>query len=153
MNLVAHDLDAGVGFQYAAQYPAEVARYAHLDYGLPGPALSAAQLRSFSWHIAFHQQERVPEAVVADNVHDYLALFYPQVAYGGSSYGGTRTASPITVPTMLMKSQGTLATYRGQVEPRMANIVRAVEVPHAGHWLAEENPAFVTTELLGFLAG
>ncbi len=46
INLVGHDLGAGVGFSYAAQYPDEVARYAHLDYSLPGPGLPAAQFRT-----------------------------------------------------------------------------------------------------------
>jgi pimeloyl-ACP methyl ester carboxylesterase len=96
INLVAHDLGAGVGFQYAAQFPDEVARYAHLDYPLPGPALSATEFRTFSWHLAFHGQERVPEAVVADDVREYLELFFPQVAHGGASFGGTRTDPPFT---------------------------------------------------------
>ncbi|MFD2796343.1 alpha/beta fold hydrolase [Promicromonospora vindobonensis] len=34
--------------------------------------------------------------------------------------------------------------------PRLTNIVRAVDVPDAGHWLVEENPEFVTAELLRF---
>lgn len=193
IRLVAHDLGAGVGFQYAAQYPTEVSKYAHLDYPLPGPALSAARYREFSWHMAFHHQPRVPEAVVANDVREYLALFYPYVAYGGTSFGGpgaqspftdeqvdefARTynrpdvlsggfdlyrtldqdehdnvaAGPITTPTLLMTAEGLLESTRLTVEPRMANITRAVEVPGAGHWLVEENPAFVTNELLTFLA-
>ncbi len=93
-----HECEAqhGVGFQYAAQYPDEVARYAHLDYSLPGPGLSADELRTYSWHLAFHEQEEIPEAVVSDDVREYLALFYPQVAFGGASFGGTRTESPFT---------------------------------------------------------
>lgn len=96
VNLVGHDLGAGVGFQYAAQFPYEVTRYAHLDYPLPGPGLSAAQYESFSWHIGFHDQDTVPEPVVADDVRDYLALFYPSVAYGGESFGGPGAESPFT---------------------------------------------------------
>lgn len=194
INLVAHDLGAGVGFQYAARYPDEVTRYAHLDYSLPGPGLSADELRTYSWHLAFHEQQQIPEAVVGDDVRRYLALFYPQVAYRGVSFGGNRTDSPFTdaqidefartysrpqvlrggfelyrtldederdntaaepidVPTMLMTAEGTLATIRAQTEPRMANVVRAVEVPRSGHWLPEENPRFVTRELLAFLSG
>ncbi|MEE4598394.1 hypothetical protein V2J94_42290 [Streptomyces sp. DSM 41524] len=54
-------------------------------------------------------------------------------------------------PTLLMTAQGQLAPVRATVTPRMSNIVRAVDVPKAGHWLVEENLAFVTTELLRFL--
>jgi hypothetical protein len=35
----------------------------------------------------------------------------------------------------------------------MTNIVRALDVPYAGHRLVEENPRFVTTELVSFLDG
>ncbi len=191
IRLAAHDLGAGVGFQYAAQYPGEVVKYAHLDYPLPGPALSAAQYRTFSWHMAFHTQKQVPEVVVDDDVREYLDLFYPQVAYGGTSFGGTRSSSPfsdrevdeyartyrrpqvltggfelyrtldkderdntaarpVKVPTLLMTAEGQVAFVRKTLEPRMSAIVRAVDVPKAGHWLAEENPAFVTSELLTF---
>lgn len=194
VSLVAHDLGAGVGFQYASQYPKAVTRYAHLDYPLPGPALSAEQYRTFSWHLAFHEQEKIPEAVVGDDVREYLALFYPQVAYGGVSFGGAgakspfsaaqvdeyartyrrpqvltggfelyRTldedeqdniaAPPLTVPTMLMTAAGGLASTTPTLRPRVRNIVRAVEVPGSGHWLPEENPGFVTSELLRFLGG
>jgi pimeloyl-ACP methyl ester carboxylesterase len=193
VNLVGHDLGAGVGFQYAAQYPDEVIRYAHLDYPLPGPGLSADVYRSLSWHLAFHDQDAFPETIVADDVREYLALFFAYVAHGGRSFGGTgvtspftdqqidefartyrrpqvltggfdlyRTleqdeadnvaAAPITVPTMLMTAEGLLPFTRSTVEPRMSRITRAVEVPGAGHWLPEENPAFVTAELLAFLA-
>jgi pimeloyl-ACP methyl ester carboxylesterase len=193
VHLVGHDLGAGVGFQYAAQYPGEVLTYAHLDYPLPGPALTAAQYRSLSWHMAFHDQDGFPEAVVADDVREYLALFYGYVAHGGTSFGGpgaappfsdveidefARTyqrpqvltggfalyrtleqderdnvaAAPITVPVLLMTAEGLLPFTRSTVEPRMSRITRAVEVPGAGHWLPEENPAFVTAELLAFLA-
>lgn len=94
IRLVAHDLGAGIGFQYTAQYPDHVARYVHMDYPLPGPALPAAQYRTFSWHLAFHDQEGIPEKLVDDEVRDYLASFYPQVAYGGLAFGGTDTESP-----------------------------------------------------------
>lgn len=191
INLVGHDLGAGVGFQYAAQFPDEVVRYAHLDYPLPGPALDAATYRSLSWHLAFHDQETFPETIVANDVREYLALFFGYVAYGGTSFGGpgaespytdaqldefARTyrrpqvltggfelyrtleqderdntaAAPIGMPTMLMTAEGLLEFTRSTVEPRMTRITRAVEVPAAGHWLPQENPTFVATELLAF---
>lgn len=96
IRLVAHDLGAGVGFQYAAQYPGEVRRYAHLDYPLPGPALSAKKYRTFSWHLSFHDQPDIPETLIGDEVRAYLSAFYPQVAFGGAAFGGTRTSSPFS---------------------------------------------------------
>lgn len=191
VSLAAHDLGAGVGFQYATQFPDLVKDYAHLDYPLPGPALSAATYRTFSWHLAFQTQERIPEFLVEDDVRRYLAEFYKQVAYGGVAYGGPGAESPFTrgqinefartyrrpqvltggfelyrtleqdemdnkaagrvpVDTLLMAAEGGLAAMRATTRPLLTNVVQAVEVPRAGHWLPEENPRFVTARLLAF---
>ncbi|ALG08712.1 alpha/beta fold hydrolase [Kibdelosporangium phytohabitans] len=192
--VIGHDFGAAVAFQYASQFPGDTARLGYLDLPLPGPAIDAATYRTLSWHIAFHTQRRVPEAVVGDDVRDYLDLFYPQVSFGGTAFGGTsdrspfdgneidefaRTysrpevlsggfelyraldkdvrdtvaAAPTSVPTLLMTAQGQLDAIRGTVAPRITNIVRAADVPRAGHWLVEENPQFVAAELGRFLAG
>ncbi|WP_433251552.1 alpha/beta fold hydrolase [Streptosporangium sp. CA-135522] len=192
--VVGHDFGAAVAFQYASRFPDDTARLGYFDLPLPGPAIDASTYRSLSWHIAFHSQRRVPEAVVGDDVREYLTLFYPQVSFGGTAFGGTsdrspftdaeineytRTysrpkvlsggfelyraldkdvrdtvaAAPIRVPTLLMTAHGQLDSIRATVAPRVTNIVRAVDVPHAGHWLVEENPRFVTAELLRFLDG
>ncbi|WP_020551693.1 alpha/beta fold hydrolase [Embleya scabrispora] len=193
-RVVGHDFGAAVAFQYATRFPADTARLGYLDLPLPGPAIDAPTYRSLSWHIAFHSQRRVPETVVGDDVRDYLALFYPQVSFGGPAFGGTSERSPFTdaeideytrtyrrpevlsggfelyraldkdvrdtvaaaptrVPTLLLTAQGQLDPIRATAAPRMTNIVRAVDVPNAGHWLVEENPGFVTAELLRFLDG
>ncbi|MEU1752637.1 alpha/beta fold hydrolase [Micromonospora matsumotoense] len=94
INLVGHDLGAGVAFQYATQFPSEVVRYAHLDYPMPGPALSANAYRQASWHMSFHHQDGFPELLVDDDVRDYLSLFYGYVAYGGTSFGGPGAKAP-----------------------------------------------------------
>ena len=85
INLAGHDLGAGVAFQYAAQFPDEVVKYAHLDYPMPGPALSAKAYRQASWHMSFQSQQGFPEMLVDDDVREYLSLFYGYVAYGGTS--------------------------------------------------------------------
>lgn len=191
--IVGHDLGAAVAFQYASQFPEDTARLGYLDLPLPGPQVSAATYRNLSWHIAFHMQPRIPEAVVGDDVREYLRLFYPQVSFNGTAFGGTGTqspfseqeideyartyskpevlkagfelyralgqdvrdtesAEPVGVPTLILAAQGQAQAIQGTAAPRMTNIVRAVDVPHAGHWLAEENPQFVTAELLRFLS-
>ncbi|MFB9908988.1 alpha/beta fold hydrolase [Allokutzneria oryzae] len=192
--VVGHDLGAAVAFQYASQFPDDTARLGYLDLPLPGPAIDAATYRSLSWHIAFHSQRKVPEAIVGDDVREYLALFYPQVSFGGTAFGGTSDRSPFTdseiteyartysrpevlaggfelyraldedvrdtlaaapvrVPTLLLTAQGQLNAIRATVAPRATTIVRALDVPNAGHWLVEENPQFVTAELVRFLDG
>ncbi|HEX8868912.1 MAG TPA: alpha/beta hydrolase [Lentzea sp.] len=189
--IIGHDLGAAVAFQYASQFRAD--KLGYLDLPLPGPAVSAATYRNLSWHIAFHMQPQVPEAVVGDDVREYLSLFYPQVSFNGSAFGGTNTrspfsdeeidefartystpavlkagfdlyraldqdvqdttnATPVTTPTLIMAAQGQAEAIKATAAPRMTNIVRATDVPHAGHWLAEENPQFVTAELLRFLS-
>lgn len=193
INLAGHDLGAGVSFQYAAQFPDTVLRYAHLDYPLPGPALSASAYRQVSWHMAFHSQPGFAEMLVDDDVRDYLSQFYGYVAHGGTGFGGpgaqapfttaqideyartyrrpqvltggfalyrtldvderdNRAATPITMPALLLTAEGTLDFTRSTVQPLMSRIVRASEVPGSGHWLVEENPEFVTAELLAFFA-
>lgn len=193
-TVVGHDFGAAVAFQYASQFPDDTVRLGYFDLPLPGPAIDATTYRTLSWHIAFHSQHRLPEAVVSDDVRDYLALFYPQVSFGGTAFGGesdrspftdaeideyartysrpevlsggfelyraldkdvddTIAAAPVRVPTLLLAAQGQLDAVQATVAPRMTNIVRAVDVPRAGHWLVEENPEFVTTELLRFLEG
>ncbi|WP_040871847.1 alpha/beta fold hydrolase [Nocardia exalbida] len=191
-RVIGHDFGAAVAFQYATQFPADTARLGYLDLPLPGPAIDAPTYRSLSWHLAFHAQRRVPETVVGDDVREYLALFYPQVSFEGTAFGGTSERAPFTdaeidefartysrpaalsggfelyraldedvrdtmaaapthVPTLLMTAQGQLDAVRATVSPRLTNIVRAVDVPRAGHWLVEENPEFVTAELQRFL--
>ncbi|MGW7533902.1 alpha/beta fold hydrolase [Amycolatopsis sp. NPDC054798] len=192
--VIGHDFGAAVAFQYASQFPGDTARLGYFDLPLPGPAINAATYRTLSWHIAFHSQRRVPEAVVGDDVREYLALFYPQVSFGGTAFGGTSERSPFTeaevneytrtysrptvlsggfelyraldkdvrdtvaaapvkVPTLLLAAQGQLDAIRGTVAPRLTDIVQAADVPHAGHWLVEENPQFVAGELERFLNG
>ncbi|WP_406631064.1 alpha/beta fold hydrolase [Amycolatopsis sp. WGS_07] len=94
--VVGHDFGAAVAFQYASQFPDDTSRLGYFDLPLPGPAINAAVYRTLSWHIAFHSQRRVPEAVVGDDVREYLALFYPQVSFGGTAFGGTSDRSPFT---------------------------------------------------------
>lgn len=192
--VVGHDLGAAVAFQYASQFPDDTARLGYLDLPLPGPGIDGPTYRKLSWHIAFHAQPQVPETVVGDDVRAYLALFYPQVSFNGTAFGGTNTRSPFTeaeideyartyskpsvlkggfelyrsldqdvrdtiaaaptgVPALVLAAQGQADAIRGTAAPRMTNILRAVDVPDAGHWLAEENPRFVTAELLRFLSG
>ncbi len=82
--------------QRPSQFPDDTTRLSYLDLPLPGPAIDAATYRTLTWHIAFHSQRQVPEAVVRDDVREYLALFLSQVSFGGTAFGGTSDRSPFT---------------------------------------------------------
>lgn len=99
VDLVAHDLGAGVGFQYVAQFPNAVNSYVYMDYPLPSSAaLPAQQYRTFSWHMSFNSQRGLPEEIVDDraDVRAYLTEFYTQVAFGGTAFGGDRDTPPFS---------------------------------------------------------
>lgn len=185
IDLVAHDLGAGVGYRYAFDYPGEVRRLVYMDYPLPGPGLSAAQFEDLSWHIALHDQPGVAELVIDSNeVRPYLAYFYPAVSpnpqpvsdqaidefartysqpekfRGGMELYRTiaqdeqdnlaNVGQPLTMPVLMLTGNGAGEFSAATVRP-LASDVQLVEVPGAGHWLAEEAPAFVTDQILRFL--
>ncbi|TGD29747.1 alpha/beta hydrolase [Brevibacterium sp. S22] len=98
-DIVAHDLGAGVGFQYASRYPDDVRSYVHLDYPLPSSdVLPAETYRTFSWHMSFNSRPRIPEKLVDDrgDVREYLQEFYAQVAHDGAAFGGESTEAPFS---------------------------------------------------------
>ena len=189
VNLVGHDLGAGVGYQYAEQYGGEVQRFAFLDYVLPGPAISASQLQSQSWHFAFHDVPELPEEVTADDEREYFDWFYDNFAANpdaisdeavdefvraysepaklSGGYDLYRTLEqdtednkasaeePLQMPVLVMAStqgpggEAARELECGSVQP-LASDVSCVAVPDAGHWLAEENPEFVTERMISF---
>ncbi|BDP43678.1 epoxide hydrolase (plasmid) [Deinococcus aetherius] len=184
IDLVGHDLGAGVAYQYAAQFPGEVRRLAYLDYYLPGRGTEVAQL-NFP-HFIFHRQEVVPEMLTRGREREYLGHFYPEVAgrpdaiseeevdefartysqpdkmKGGFelyrtldederdnlAVAGTPLPMPVLVSSASIWPEGSVAATMRPV----TRDLRAVTVPNSGHWLAEENPEFVTRALLDFFS-
>lgn len=76
-TLAAHDFGAGVAYQVAVQQPERIEALIPMDFPLAGEELTAAGLEDELWHFAFHYQDDFPEAVVANDVEEYLRLFYP----------------------------------------------------------------------------
>lgn len=82
VDLVGHDLGAGVAFQYAAQNRGEVAGLVVMDYEMPGPAVSAAFLRAQAWWFAFHQVPGLPEQLISGRQRTYQSWFYDNLSGG-----------------------------------------------------------------------
>ncbi|MGI5170043.1 alpha/beta fold hydrolase [Spirillospora sp. CA-253888] len=142
-RVIGHDFGAAVAFQYAAQFPGDTARLGYLDLPLSGPAIDASKYRSLSWHIAFHSQRRVPEAVVGDfdgtafggtstrspftdaEIDEYARTYRRPGALSGGfelyraldkDVRDTTAAAPVRVPTLLMAAQGQLGPVRATAE-------------------------------------
>jgi pimeloyl-ACP methyl ester carboxylesterase len=199
IDLVAHDLGAGVGYQYAAQHPGEVRRLALMDYPLPGPAVPGqgqppAAVLNLAWHFGFHSAPgHMAEQMVDDEVGTYLREFYPEVAFQGrrdavpeqAAAEFTRTysrpqqltggfelyrtlpqdvrdniasaATPLPMPVLVVTGQRDQTAGLDRLEflagpvRAVATDVTAVDIPGAGHWLSEEQPAALTEQILRFL--
>lgn len=80
VDIAAHDLGAGVAWAYANEYPNEVGRLAVMDFPLPGPTCTAAQIAALSYHFPLFQEPEVPELLIDDEVRAFLELFYPHVS-------------------------------------------------------------------------
>jgi pimeloyl-ACP methyl ester carboxylesterase len=59
----------------------------------------------------------------------------------------------LQMPVLALGGQYAFAEAVGSAFNRVAEQVTSFVVPDAGHWLVEDNPDFVRTELEGFLAG
>jgi pimeloyl-ACP methyl ester carboxylesterase len=78
--LVAHDIGAWVAYPYASLYGAEVGGLAILDTGIPGISLPdalpwAPEVAWRTWHVAFHNIQDLPEALISGRERVYLNWF------------------------------------------------------------------------------
>ena len=71
---VGHDIGMMVAYALAAQRPEAVERLVLMEAPLPGT--STWPEMSGIWHFGFHQAPGVAEMLVADQVADYLRLFF-----------------------------------------------------------------------------
>jgi pimeloyl-ACP methyl ester carboxylesterase len=64
-----------------------------------------------------------------------------------------KATGKLTVPVLAIGGEiSTLGPVMGEMMREVADNVRAVRVPGTAHFIAEENPAALVSELLGFLA-
>jgi pimeloyl-ACP methyl ester carboxylesterase len=83
VGLVTHDLGAGVGYQYAANYRDSATGWINMDFPLVGRQITAESLRGLSYHFALHYQpDNLAEKLIDDrhDVREYLTSFYPHVS-------------------------------------------------------------------------
>jgi pimeloyl-ACP methyl ester carboxylesterase len=78
INLVGHDVGAGIAYSYAAAHPNNVSKLVILDAPVPGFFPPGAE--DCCWWFTFHQTPDVSETLTAGKEREYLSWFY-KLAY------------------------------------------------------------------------
>lgn len=85
INLAGHDIGLMVAYAYAAQYPTEVKKLALMDALLPGIEPVWSQVSASAWWFGFFGWS-ASGAIVAGKEKEFLANFWPVVAYAKNSF-------------------------------------------------------------------
>lgn len=132
----------------------------HYQPGLAELVIDADDVRPYLAYFYPYVSPNPPP--VSDQAIDEFARTYaqPEKFHGGMELYRTLAQDeqdnlanvdqplPMPMPVLLLAGNGTGDFYATTVRP-LASDVQLVEVPEAGHWLAEEAPAFVTDETWG----
>jgi pimeloyl-ACP methyl ester carboxylesterase len=86
VDLIAHDIGNMVGYAFAAQYPARVARFVLMDAPLPGIGPWDEIVRSHAlWHFSFYGPDA--ERLVDGRERIYLDRFWNEFSANPKSFG------------------------------------------------------------------
>lgn len=77
---------------------------------------------------------------------------YFRAMWTNAEHNKVSAASKLSIPVAAFGGEYSVGPGAAQSMSAVASNVKTVIVPGAGHWLPEENPAFVIQELKGFLA-
>jgi pimeloyl-ACP methyl ester carboxylesterase len=173
IEILSHDVGALVAYPYARDFPTEVTRMAVLETPLNGFGLESAYGLSFHFGLNSSPKPIPEKIVDDNDVSTYLGMLFngarhPEAidqgvyfkaystqarrsagyeyyrAFAQNAADNQANASKrIDMPVMAMGAQyvfgpGVAASFRA-----VANDVREVVAPDSGHWIPEENPAFL----------
>jgi pimeloyl-ACP methyl ester carboxylesterase len=175
IHLVGHDVGAWAAYAYAAIYPDQVSHLAVLDAAIPGitPA-QAFQLTpgSKTWQFSFHTVPDLPEALTEGRERLYLSWFFRTKAVQASAISEddideyvrcysapvfddiaqNQAFAQINLPMPVLALGGEAATGMRMLQTlqTVAENVQGGVVPNCGHYIPEEQPEYLTAELLSF---
>ncbi|MFC9975003.1 alpha/beta fold hydrolase [Spirillospora sp. NPDC127200] len=182
IGILAHDLGVSIAHPYARDFPDEVSRLAVLESPLPGFGLDALysvtwhiefnqmpkpvpeqivdndDVRPFYGSI--YDGTRHPEAVDRERYFrayadpaDRSAGFEYYRAFGADAADNRANAARrLRMPVLAMGGQYAMQGLVAQSFRNVADDVREVIAPDSGHFIPEENPAFLTEQALAFFA-
>jgi pimeloyl-ACP methyl ester carboxylesterase len=129
---------------------------------LPEALIGGRERLYLSWHYA--QTIQNVGAIGAEDVDEYVRCYAQAGGLAASFAFGraidisaeqVRAASQkkMAIPLLFFGGAGSLADAFKDHLAQIATDARLLVVPDSGHWMPEENPAFVTKELQAFLEG
>lgn len=131
-------------------------------FTLPDVALMAFQgkeqelLAWFFWHLSYD-----PAAVSATHFDEYLKLlkrpgalragimYYANV-WQDSKHNKELAKTKLKMPMLAIGGEASGGPWVAQLFQPLAENITPLVVPKAGHWLGDENPVFLATELVNF---
>ncbi|MCP2265507.1 alpha/beta fold hydrolase [Promicromonospora thailandica] len=84
VQVVSHDAGSGIAFALVTQWRDQFAGWLMMDFPVVGGSLRYDEVRTLSYHFAFHEQEPLFEQLVAGRERLYLDYFYRVLTPGGS---------------------------------------------------------------------
>jgi pimeloyl-ACP methyl ester carboxylesterase len=115
----------------------------------------------FSWF--FRNMAYRPDAIPQDHVATYVRAYqqpgalrpgfaYYRAFYESGLQNQTTAAEKLTIPVLAIGGSASVATMVGDEMKQVATDVTSAVAPESGHWIPEEQPAWLTARLLEFLS-
>lgn len=173
VELMAHDVGALVAYPYAKQFPNSVSRMAVLESPLNGFGLEQAYGLSFHFGLNGAPKPIPEDIIDDEDVPTYLGMLFNNTAHPeaidkevyyrayssearrtagyeyyraypeNAQYNQANAATKITLPVLAMGAQYVFGPAVAASFRAVASDVREVVAPDSGHFIAEENPAFL----------
>jgi pimeloyl-ACP methyl ester carboxylesterase len=132
-------------------------RFHRVPY-LPEALIAGKERLYLSWHFA---RAYNPAAIGPQDIDEYVRCYaspgglaasfaFSRAAEESAAQVKAAAGKKMTIPVLFLGGELTLQDRFGPFMNQIAHEARAVEVPRSGHWMPEENPAFVAEQLLSF---
>jgi pimeloyl-ACP methyl ester carboxylesterase len=127
---------------------------------LPEALISGRERLYLSW---FFQSAYDPSAIGAEDIDEYVRAYsMPGALSSGFAFSRATEKSaaqvmaasnrPMDIPLLFLGGEMSLGTSFEPFLNQIALNAKTVTVPRSGHWMPEENPAFVSEQLLAFFS-
>ena len=159
VHIAGEDVGSWVAYNFAANFP-----HATIKAAFWGPGAPDEVLRSFpvvprpgelnAWHFSFNALDGLPERLLAGRYRLLIDWYIDKLSNDPAAFDETsraiyaaaypKLAMPVLVP------DGDLMSLSRASNEHRATDIRFVQIPGAGHYLAEERPDELVRELLAF---